>query len=262
MTRKLCMTLAMASALALGQSVYAQELLTNGSLDAIGANGQVGNSPDAWVVDATRAITGAYNDGLASEPWAGPAPTPTTGIPPTNAGDFGVFFKSFTGNDANGPATVSLIQHNPAMPGLVYTLTGWAGGEPNFMRTATTFSIQFLNGATLLSTATLELDATLLVDNGELFDYKEYALSAVSPATTDTVRVAASMIAGVMNPAGGGQAFVVDDFSLTAVPVPEPATMALLGLSVVGCMAVRRRRDRPSLRRRGLGPATGGETGP
>lgn len=46
------------------------------------------------------------------------------------------------------------------------------------------------------------------------------------------------MIGGENNPAGGGQAFVVDDFVL----VPEPSTAALAAAGVLGLL--RRRRSR------------------
>jgi hypothetical protein len=48
------------------------------------------------------------------------------------------------------------------------------------------------------------------------------------------------MIGAMGNPAGGGQAYVVDDFVLTAVP--EPATLGLLSLGFVGLTAMRRRK--------------------
>jgi hypothetical protein len=46
------------------------------------------------------------------------------------------------------------------------------------------------------------------------------------------------MIDGFNNP-GGGQAFVVDAFELTAVP--EPTTGLFIGLSLFGLASIRRR---------------------
>jgi hypothetical protein len=47
------------------------------------------------------------------------------------------------------------------------------------------------------------------------------------------------MIGAMGNPAGGGQAFVVDDFSLT---IPEPASVALCMIGLMGLVGLVRRR--------------------
>ena len=57
------------------------------------------------------------------------------------------------------------------------------------------------------------------------------------------VRARVSLIDGIPNPAGGGQAFVVDDFNLDTTQVPEPATGGLMGLAVAYLAARRRRHD-------------------
>jgi hypothetical protein len=51
-----------------------------------------------------------------------------------------------------------------------------------------------------------------------------------------------SLIDGLLNPIGGGQAFVVDDFTLDTTQVPEPATGALMGLALTYLARIRRRR--------------------
>jgi hypothetical protein len=155
-----------------------------------------------------------------------------------------VFFKSFSGGGANGTATGHLFQDNPGTPGELYTFTGWAGAEPNFLAGAE-FAIEFRDaGNSLIGATVLDLLAAgLLTDNGQPFDYKEYALNAVAPAGTVTVRVRASMIAGMANPVGGGQAFVVDDFTLTSgARVAEPGTLALIALGMFGLVRASRRR--------------------
>jgi len=136
-----------------------------------------------------------------------------------------VFFKPFTGNVANGDATGHLYQDNPATPGTTYTLTGWAGAEANYSglivgtRTRSEFAIEFLDSANvIIGSSVLDLGANGLgAANGNPFNYKQYTVSATAPANTVTVRVRASMINAFANPAGGGQAYVVDDFELTAM---------------------------------------------
>jgi hypothetical protein len=227
------------AAVASAQPATAMNLLTNGSLDATTASEIVPGfflpKPTGWVNVGSRDITGPYNDSMSSEPWSGPAPTPVTaegsGLPgPDGCGgpDCGVFFKPFSGNTTtNGPATASLYQDIPATPGLSYTLTGWAGAEPNALMAGANIQIEFFDAlSNSISSATLDLLATLYVDNGQPFDYKQYSVSAVAPATAVTVRSSVSMIGAIGNPLGGGQAFVVDDFSLTAVPEPTSVVMA------------------------------------
>jgi hypothetical protein len=224
----------------------------NGNLDLTYAQEIVAGfflpKPQVWINEGSRSISGPYEDEMSSEPWAGPAPTPVTtdGLlnppPPEGCGgpDCGVFFKPFSGGGANGPATGHLYQDNPGTPGMKYILTGWAGAEANALMADAVLAIDFLDaGNGIIGGASLSLLPTLFVDNGQPFDYKQYMVMAVAPAGTATVRARASMIDAVSNPAGGGQAFVVDDFELTCVP--EPATIALVGLAVAGLLGLRRR---------------------
>lgn len=203
--------------------------------------------PQIWQNTGSRAITGAYEDEMSSEPWAGPAPTPVTTDgnlnPPSPEGcggpDCGVFFKPFSGNATDGAATGHLYQDKPATPGLAYQMTGWAGAEANALMQDATFSIRFLNAANAdIGGTTLSLLPTLFVPNGQPFNYKQYVLAAVAPAGAVTVRADAAMIGALGNPAGGGQAFVVDDFTLdSGIPEPTSAVLGLLGmLSLFGFM--------------------------
>jgi hypothetical protein len=218
--------------------VSAAELLTNGSLDATYQQEIVPGfslpKPANWVNVGTRAISGAYEDEMSSETWAGPAPTPVT----TN--DNGVFFKGFSGTATTGAATAHLYQDNPASPGVRYTLTGWAGAEANFMG-AGQLAVEFLDaGGTEIPLSGSELDlntAGLFTPNGQPFNYKQYTVSAVAPAGAAMVRARVSMLNGLNNPAGGGQAFVVDDFSL----VPEPTALALVLPATLALLRRRRR---------------------
>lgn len=207
--------------------------------------------PTVWQNIGTRSITGPYEDEMTSESWAGPAPTPlttdgtlnTSGLPTDP--DFGVFFKPFTGDQAtNGKATGHLLQDNPGIPGKQYTLTGWAGAEAHALMGDAVFALEFLDGGGIeipASGVELSLLPTLFVANGEPFNYKQYELSAIAPAGTVFVRARASMIDAVANPDGGGQAFVVDDFTLEFVPEPSSVALALVGALALLGIGLRRR---------------------
>lgn len=208
--------------------------------------------PQVWQNIGTRTVSGPYEDEMSSESWAGPAPTPVTtdGLlnPPFPNGfggpDGGVFFKPYTGNATDGLATGHLLQDNPGIPGKEYTLTGWAGGEANALMSDAVFALEFLDGGGIeipASGVELSLLPTLFVANGEPFNYKQYTLVATAPAGTAFVRARASMIGAQSNPAGGGQAFVVDDFTLESVPEPSSVALALVGALALLGIRLRRR---------------------
>lgn len=219
-------------------------LLSNGDLDVTYSQEIVPGfflpKPAVWINEGSRAVTGPYEDEMSSEPWAGPAPTPVT-TNGSDGGDWAVFFKAFSGNATNGAATGHLYQDVAGNAGWRYTLTGWAGAEPNFLATDAVFALEFLDGTgAVIGGVVQSLMGQLFVDNGQPFDYKQYTVSGVAPVGTATVRARASMIGGMSNPAGGGQAFVVDDFELTGV-VPEPATMTALALGAAAMLRRRRK---------------------
>ncbi|HWL92957.1 MAG TPA: hypothetical protein VNT79_05440 [Phycisphaerae bacterium] len=234
----------LAAVLSLASHSAQATLLTNGNLDVTQpveiVPGFFLPKPASWVNEGFRAISGPYEDEMSSEPWAGPAPTPVTadgsGLPGPDGcdgPDCAVFFKPFSGNAApNGPTTGHLYQDVPGTPGLEYTLTGWAGAESNALMTGAEMALEFLDGGgSTIGGTVVNLLPTLFVDNGEPFDYKQYTASAVAPANTAFVRARVSMIGAMGNPAGGGQAYVVDDFELTAIP--EPSTLALVLVGII-----------------------------
>jgi hypothetical protein len=238
----------------------AQELLLNPSMDLTvpyipnPANpNNLAPQPASWTVVGTKTNTGAFTDVLASEGWAGPAPTPVTTNGTGNAYntgtgcgdgqlDCGVFFKPFTGDSTTGDlATGHLRQSALATVGQAYEFSVWARAEANYSGfidgspTKTEMAIDFLGpGFVLISSSALDLEAAGLGNT-----YTEYAVSGTAPAGSLFVRPRISMIDAYANPAGGGQAFLVDDASLRAIP--EPSSLIMAGLSLVGTLALRRR---------------------
>jgi hypothetical protein len=209
--------------------------------------------PAVWTYQGTTTIAGPWVDGVTVEGFANGSPTPQTtgalGDPPRPDGcsaagttaDCGAFFKAFSGTAARGPLTVDLYQDHPATPGLTYVLTGWAGAGPGHLAAGHELAIEFLDagGSVIPLSGAINPLAELLIDNGLPFDYKEYSATAMAPLNAAEVRARVSMIGGESNPAGGDQAFVVDDITLTAVPEPSSVLLAV-GCLVVG-LSTRRR---------------------
>jgi hypothetical protein len=216
----------------------AQELLTNANLDATSVSSQVLATPTNWVVDASRVIAGPFNDGASSEPWCNVF----------DPGGFGLFFKPFTGGPVNGNVTVKFSQTVAGSPGLPYTLRGWAGAEPNYVGLSdpavqSLMELEFLDaGNNLISAVTLDLRAAGLGVGAPTppatgFAYHEFSVAGISPVGTASVRASVSMVDAYANPLGGGQAFVVDAFSLT---VPEPASLGLAAIAGLALLPRRR----------------------
>src|SRR6266481_9152482 len=138
MKRQLAFLLTMCL-VALGTGMAKADILFNGNLEARAISSQVLATPAGWIAAASRAVTGPFNDGMSSEGFANVlAP-----------GGNGLFFKPFQGATTN-KITASLYQDNPATPGVMYTLTGWAGAGVNYIgltdpTVKSEFHLQFLN---------------------------------------------------------------------------------------------------------------------
>src|SRR5436189_621566 len=99
-------------------SAGAQNLLTNGNLDATSVSTQVLATPTGWTALANKTISGPFTDGMSSESFANVL----------DPGGNGLFFKPFQGTLATGDKiTANLYQDKIVSAGQTLTMTGWAG---------------------------------------------------------------------------------------------------------------------------------------
>ena len=216
----------------------ANAALANGNWDATSVSSQALATPTGWTVVATLPGTPGFNDGASSEPW--------NNVAALNG--FGVFYKTFFGDGVNN-LTVHIYQDNPATPGLTYNLHGWAGagsGYSGFLAgspTKSELAVEFLDagnsiiGGSILNLVPAGLGTGAVPGLG--FGYLPFDVAGTAPAGTVSVRSRLSIIDAYDVPGAGDAAFVGDNFTLTAVP--EPTTIALLGLGLAGLVGFRRR---------------------
>ena len=179
--------------------------------------------PTGWTVDASKSVSGTFNDGASSETFAnvlGPR-------------GWGLFLKPFQGTigfPANDLLTVNFYQDNPTAAGTKVTLSGYAAGEANYCgrfntnspAPQTLFFVQFMDsGNVVLSSNAFDLIAAGLPvgTGGNAIKFTTPQFTA--PANAVTVRVGASMVNAYNT--SGGQAFIVDAFDLESVaPLGSP----------------------------------------
>ena len=223
------------------------ELLINGNLDLPGLHEQ--DLATGWtLVEGPAANTATF----------------ATFANHTPAGAVGLWYRAFEGETVNDPrprVNADLTQSVPGVPGLIYTMTGWArfeagwpggfdtlpsGGTGNSRwpedtpsPTRTEFALEFLDATNQVLAGSVVMD--LHDDLGQTNDneWRQHTLMAAAPAGTVLVQVRASMIDGVNSDLNPQSAFV-DDFSLTVIP--EPASLGLCALGA-GVLLARRRRN-------------------
>ncbi|HLH54932.1 MAG TPA: immunoglobulin domain-containing protein [Verrucomicrobiae bacterium] len=195
-------------------------LLFNGNLDETSVSSQVNASPTGWIIDASKTVSGTFNDGADSETWCN--------VVDTNG--YGLFFKPFQGNATTGDLlNVKFYQDNSATPGTKFTLSFYASGEAHYSGFFKTNSpnpetlavIEFLDGTgTVLATNTFDLVAAGLPNTGPggMAGFHYTTPQVTAPTNTTTVR-AGCFILNVYNTTGA-QSFFTDGFDLESVAPP------------------------------------------
>jgi len=196
--------------LACGTTVGQANDLVNANLDTTAVGPQANITPTGWSVVATKANSGAFQDGCSSETWCnvqGPD-------------GYGLFFKPFQGT-VGDEISVYFYQDLPASAGTKYTLSGYAAGEANFCAffntntpaPAALLVVEFLDTAsTVIASNALDLVTAGLPNSGPgsmtLFTTPQFT----APANTATVRAGAFLLNGYGTT--GSQSFFVDTLDL------------------------------------------------
>ena len=176
-------------------------------------NGGGGTTPDGWTATGDAGKQGVENWG-------------------SHDGDG--WLEAFYGWNAGTSAT--LFQNMAGAANSIYTLSFWQEGDDAWNGTA--FSVSLLwfvaTGSQIGTPATMDLQSTAIANTG----WTNQILQATSPLNTATVRV--QFAATSLAEAGAGAA-KIDEVNFDVQAIPEPSTLALVGIPLIALAAMRRR---------------------
>lgn len=176
-------------------------------------NGGGGTTPDDWTATGDAGKQGVENWG-------------------SHDGDG--WLEAFYGWNAGTSAT--LFQDVAGAANSIYTLSFWQEGDDAWNGTAFSVSLLWLDaaGSQIGTPATMDLQSTAIANTG----WTNQVLQATSPLNTATVRV--QFAATSLAEAGAGAA-KIDEVNFDVQAIPEPSTLALVGIPLIALAAMRRR---------------------
>jgi len=203
-----------------------------------------------WLVAGLATVTVAnanllYNPGFNTNGGGGTTPTGWTaggdlnkqGVESWGSHDGDGWLEAFYGWNAGTSAT--LFQDIAGSANAIYTLSFWQEGDNAWNGSAFGVSLIWLDaaGSPVGTAASMNLQSTAIVNTG----WTNQVLQATSPLNTATVRV---QFAATSLSEGGAGAAKIDELSLDVQAIPEPSTIALMGLPLIALAAMRRRFSR------------------
>ena len=199
-------------------AVVQENLLDEGSFEAATNDSDISNSNWSMVANA---------------PGGGPSARFSTSVWAASDGETGVWFRSFQGSSAE-PANATLSQSVIAPRGGSYTLLFDSARETHVTGDSWLASLTASSGPS----DSFELLTATYNDDGNMnSDPTRFSLTVNGVNAGDTLTVSVDMVNGV-DAGSNPQSLMVDHFRL----IPEPVSVALVGVGLAGLLGVRRRR--------------------